>query len=200
MAITANTSVRFVKGYHEVTPVPQLAIDKHLEHRLGVILDICPEGVGHWDALYELEAQLFLGVLREISHVIDHDTLRIEVEGGMECESVDALGEHLLAIPEEDRVPPLRMHFRRKGKLVCLEETEFWSQCGGPLPYSDSDTLSFYTAEDMSELLVSVCSAACRRVSVAVRTEVIQASVCPVHVPSWKLFFRKVIPWVIPWA
>jgi hypothetical protein len=33
---------------------------------------------------------------------------------------------------------------------VLLAETEWWSSVGGPMPYHDSQTISFFSAEDSS--------------------------------------------------
>ena len=48
-----------------------------------------------------------------------------------------------------------------KNNLVCLCDTEFWVNCGGVQPYSDSYTISLYTNEKMSGFfqheVLSVC-------------------------------------------
>jgi hypothetical protein len=180
--VSASILVRVVIGYHEVTPVPQQAIDERLDHRFAVAIEMHGNGLVTADD-QESDRRTMLAVLREMAGAIDHDALLIEAEGGKECDSVEALESCLEAIPEDDRMPPLCARFSSNGELVCLEETEFWSLCGGPWPYSDSDTLSFYTREDMSEVFLAACSAACERASAELQ-EAIGASVCPVVIPT----------------
>jgi len=46
---------------------------------------------------------------------------------------------------------PDRARFERRGEVVLWMETEFWSAAGGPAPYHDSVTLSFFSGADVSE-------------------------------------------------
>lgn len=46
---------------------------------------------------------------------------------------------------------PSRMRFLRNGVVVLHEESEMWNLIGGPSPYHDSVTLSFFSARPMDE-------------------------------------------------
>ena len=182
----AHCIIAIVKGYHEVTPVPQFARDHDLKHRFAVILN--SERASTSDVDFESDG--FLEILREILRVIDYGTVRIEVDEEIEYQYIEALSAHFSSTPEEDRLPPDRMSFRRRGLLTCLEETEFWSRFGGPQPYSDSYTLSFYTRDDLGGPLESACAEACQRAPARIE-EIIQGSAEPVRVPWWKKLIRK---------
>ena len=55
---------------------------------------------------------------------------------------------------------PDRIEFRSNDCAVCIVESEFWSQAGGPAPYHDSVTLSFYTSRVSADLLLAAARAA----------------------------------------
>lgn len=48
---------------------------------------------------------------------------------------------------DEEHFPPERVVFRNNEEIVAVAETEFWVNCGGPQPYSDSYTIAFYTKD-----------------------------------------------------
>lgn len=45
---------------------------------------------------------------------------------------------------------PDKVRFERRGEVVLWMETEFGNAVGGPAPYADSVTLSFFSASDLS--------------------------------------------------
>jgi hypothetical protein len=59
--------------------------------------------------------------------------------------------------PETDF--PDRIEFRQHDKTVCIIESEFWSQVGGPMPYHDSVTLAFYSSQLSTDLLLATARA-----------------------------------------
>jgi hypothetical protein len=48
---------------------------------------------------------------------------------------------------------PSRLRFERQGEVVLWMETEMWSLVGGPDPYHDSVTLSFFSKNDLNREL-----------------------------------------------
>ena len=181
------SSISMVVGYHEYTPVPALAAEKHLRNRFAVI----------FDPYVDFDAALFFDVLDAISKVIDHDTVLVNVDDNIECQSIDDLRRRLLSIPEDDpegdRLPPRGIVFRKRGEVTCVEETEFWANCGGPAPYHDSYTTAFYTREDLAGLFEAACVAACERAAVSVN-EVFRGAPDPVHIPLHK----RILTWMTP--
>ncbi len=55
---------------------------------------------------------------------------------------------------------PERIELRCADRLVCSVESEFWHRVGGPSPYHDSVTLSFYSRELTPELVAVTAHAA----------------------------------------
>lgn len=51
---------------------------------------------------------------------------------------------------------PSRIRFITDGHTTLLAETERWSMVGGPTPYHDSVTISFFSATPMSEKLQNI--------------------------------------------
>lgn len=173
-----NRYLSLVVGYHEVTPAPTLAVEERLAHRFGVVLD------------HDFDADLFASVILGVSAIVRFDEFCADCWGGARCDSTEEMIEQVMATHEHRPMPPLRMLYRNAGRLVCLEETEFWAYAGGPQPYSDSYTLSFYTAEDLAEDLLAACFTACRERG-AILYEVIRASPVPVDIPWWRCLLDK---------
>jgi hypothetical protein len=53
----------------------------------------------------------------------------------------------------EQAVFPSKLRFEQKGEVVLWMESEMWSLVGGPLPYHDSVTLSFFSKTDLGNKL-----------------------------------------------
>ena len=179
-----GSPIYIVTGYHSNTPISESARSERLMFRFALVL-----GTFHPDIDYMyFQDSIFLESLTQISKKIDHDTLIIKIDD-KEYYSIESLVNHLIAIPEEDRHPPDEVHFRKNGKLVCLEQTEFWALCGGEAPYSDSYTASFYTEKDMSEHFESACRTAIEAGGSQIK-EIIHASPEPIEQAWWNKFIR----------
>jgi hypothetical protein len=63
---------------------------------------------------------------------------------------------------------PSRIVFSKTERIVLAEEMEFWSLIGGPSPYHDSVTLSFFSATDLNETLESIFTDEARKLGVEV--------------------------------
>ena len=56
---------------------------------------------------------------------------------------------------------PHGIRFMKNGETLLIEESEMWNKIGGPAPYHDSLTLSFFSAEPMDQELYTIfCEAA----------------------------------------
>lgn len=180
--MTLCKRVILVRGYHLNTPIPAPALRANLRHRFAVVFDTedTPE--------MEFDAKLFCDILHEISTQIPYDEINIELDDGLMLSSVSELLDSYSGITEseeedEDREPPKRIRYSISGRASCHEETEFWVLCGGPPPYHDSYTFSFFTACDMSDSLAWACRVACSGVN---SLEMIDASSEPVSLSWWK--------------
>ncbi len=181
-----NSSIYIVKGYHEITPVPETAKEVCLNYRFAVVFDTYHQD---FDYMY-FQHVLFIKILVKIAKILDSDTILIELDDDTYYHSVEEFSKYLFATPEEDRQPPQRIYFRKNGELICLEETEFWVLCGGNLPYSDSYTASFHTMNDMPDSFAKACCNASECKGTTIK-EIIQASVEPIKLSRWRKIWGR---------
>jgi len=64
---------------------------------------------------------------------------------------------------------PTRFRFACHGATLAIAESEPWTTIGGPAPYHDSITLSFYTFIDISAPLRTIFSDAARTLGISIR-------------------------------
>lgn len=177
-----NISNYIVIGYHENTPFPVQAKAVGLVCRFALVLDSDHPEVDYM----HFQESFFLACLTEIAKRMDHDAVSLHVDGNS-YESIGAFSRYLFTIPQEDRQPPQAIYFKKNGNLVCLEETEFWTLCGGEVPYSDSYTASFYTEKNMADQFVKACLAAGETEGSGFK-DIIEASSVPVK----QSFLKKI--------
>jgi hypothetical protein len=180
--MAANKRITLVNGYHAQTPVPNSAMAANLGYRFAVVFHTDREDV---DCMC-FDAMLFCDVVQQMSAQIAHDELHINANDAAALKSLDELRATYTNMREEDRQPPRRIQFLKSGRLSCIEDTEFWVTCGGPQPYSDSYTASFYTRADMSATFSTACHGACEHCDFTT----IDAADRPVTVPWWKRLLR----------
>jgi len=181
-----NSPIYIVNGYHPFTPIPEKAIKTKLNYRFALILDTYPFDV-HDIYFKEL---LLIKILVQVSKVISYDSLLVVVDDCIEYQSIEDFSKYLSGIHEDDRQPPQRIEFRKNGNLVCIEETEFWYHCGGPAPYGDSYTLSFYTMENLSDSLQKASFIACELHGIRI-DKIIQASLESIRLTWWRKLLKK---------
>lgn len=162
--------ITLVAGHHAITPVPKSALAAGLGRRFAVVFHT-------YGGVVSIE--FFKDIQREIGRAIDHDALVIEVGESTTFESWQELEAFYAQADEDDRDPPARVRFERRGQLVGVMETEFWMYCGGPPPYSDSYTAAFYTAGDREVAFERACQGACQVGSDRKIVERIRATATP---------------------
>ncbi len=176
--MTQQGIITLVHGYHLDTHIPDQASKENLSFRFAIIFETAfPE---HNASFFQ--SRLFMALLSAITIQLDYTAVQIEADENTFYRTIDLFKEDLFKIPEDERMPPQRIFFRENGVLSCMEETEFWVLCGGPAPYSDSYTVSFYTKDDMAEIFDAACAAVCLDLGAIIR-ERIQGSSHPVQ--SW---------------
>jgi hypothetical protein len=148
--------IALVAGYHPCSFPPSPAHDVGLKERFAVVLSsFRPEKKGMF-----FDADLFVIIADAILRLIPHDALEIDM--GVQApalRSLRELTERYGSQDEMDRDPPPRIRVHCGGRLVAIEETELWAQVGGPAPYHDSFTMSFYTAENRAVEFRHICEA-----------------------------------------
>lgn len=178
--MTQQGIITIVHGYHVDTPIPEQVNKDNLKFRFAVIFETAfPE---HSTSFFQ--SKVFMVLLSAISEQLDYDNLQIVADEHSRYLTIDSFKENLFKVSEDDRMPPQRIFFQKNDDLTCMEETEFWVLCGGPAPYSDSYTASFYTKDDMTNAFDAACEAVCLDMGAEIRKRV-QGSPYPVR-SLWK--------------
>ena len=130
----SDRALCLVKGYHQDSYPPEIAYDVGLRRRFAIVL----ESYRRDKVEMFFDHDLFLGVVMGLSRAIEHDSIEIEMEEGERFSSLGELTKLYDQLAEVDQEPPVRIKFTLEGRLVCVEETEFWIRSGGSEPYHDS--------------------------------------------------------------
>ncbi|MCB1934989.1 MAG: hypothetical protein KDF59_03500 [Nitrosomonas sp.] len=175
--------ITIVYGYHPDTPVPEQVYTENLCYRFAIIFETAfPE----YNTIL-FQSELFIELLSAIKTQVGGDSIQIESDEKKQYQSINLFKDDLLKLAEDERMPPRRIFLRKNNSLICFGETEFWALCGGPAPYSDSYTVSFYTKENMNEVFNAACSNVCSEMGAIIR-ERIQGLPYP-EKPWWKKLF-----------
>jgi hypothetical protein len=162
-----NTNFRqiaLVAGYHSCSFPPPIAYDAGLRERFAVVLSSYrPDKDGMF-----FDADLFVRLADAILKVIPHDSLVIETGDLPRLQSLSDQAKQYASPDEIDREPPDRIKVFCDGRLVAIEETEPWVAMGGPAPYHDSFTMSFYTADDRAAEFRHICESVAQQDGVMV--------------------------------
>ncbi|TCJ12797.1 hypothetical protein EZJ19_11190 [Parasulfuritortus cantonensis] len=151
---TRQGIITIVHGFHPATPVPAIVYRNNLRFRFALVFETAIPDCGS----IVFQSESYIGLLSIIIRNLDFDGIQIDADENNTYDSFDSYKESLFRIAEPDRLPARRILFKNNGKLTCYEETEFWAFCGGPSPYSDSFTISFYTENDMSGTFDAICA------------------------------------------
>lgn len=168
-----------VLGYHPDTPVPQDVRSARLGSRFAIVFDpyFADGGRPQLDllcALLDAVASSFFWTGLQIELRPES----IEYASGVTVQSIRGFRQHANKAGEEDWEPPPRIRFSNGQDIVCLEESEFWNECGGPFPYSDSYTMSFYTRRVMAKEFQAACERVCDQLGAEI-TATIEADLIP---------------------
>jgi hypothetical protein len=154
---TWDRSIALVSGYHTHCYPPKTAYRANLRHRFAIILQSdCTT-----DPNPSFDVEFFLALLKTMQAMIRFDRQIIALENSLSFETLDELAAHYFRIGLNESEAPRKIAYYNQSTLVCEEETEFWNMVGGPSPYHDSRTFSFYTPEDRFEAFASRIAATC---------------------------------------
>jgi len=153
-----RTSFQIVLGTHDATPVPAAARAHGLTQRFALVQSTHAPGVA--DMLVDSSALLVL--LRTFDmHLASAGRLYWDrARRRRERVALASLTAYYRTTPQEEHEPLTGGEWLRGQRLVALLHTERWANVGGPAPYHDSLTYSFYTAEDCSHGLLDALRAA----------------------------------------
>jgi hypothetical protein len=178
-----------VAGYHTDSYPPADAYESGLRHRFAVVLDTYRRD--KVDMYFDTD--LFLRLVPTLCQFIGYDQVDICMIDGSHFPSFDALARHYAACEEDDQHPPDRIELGRKGCLGIVE-AEFWTAVGGPSPYHDSYTLSFYTHHDRSAELRRVVEGVCSEAGAEITGYYEARQSKEPYCPWWK----KAMQWFTP--
>lgn len=126
-------TVTIVHGYHAYWPVPDIATSNRLTSRIAVVLPT--HDVEKGEMVYRAED---VDTVLSIVGSAMGSQVQIRVfESGLVSASKPGYTS------DEDRLQTAQF-FDEVGRLVAFAEHEPWTAIGGPFPYHDSCTLSFY--------------------------------------------------------
>jgi hypothetical protein len=184
VGVTNDRSLCLVSGYHAVSYPPVAAYEAGMRHRFAVVLDTYRRD--KIDMFFDSSLALLL--VPALCQIIRYDQLSIRMAGGATISSIEELARHYSGLEEVDRDPPACIEVWRGGAIGAIVQTEWWSSVGGPSPYHDSYTISFYTANDHSsefrQAIEDLCLAAGASITGFYREE--QAKQPYSYLPWWK--------------
>ena len=146
-----------VSGYHDCTFPPAEAYDAGLRERFAIVLgSFRPDRDGMC-----FDAKVFLRLGEALCAALPHTSLLVELPGGARFTSFGDLAREYARVSQDERDPPRRVRLFNGDDPVCVMDTEFWVNVGGPAIYHDSYTFSFYTAADHAESFRALCAGVC---------------------------------------
>lgn len=147
--------LRCVIGVHPDTPIPDDVHSHALRYRFAVIVDpfsAPPMSVG-------TVARVVTAVLMETTRELVWNRVVVTMPDGTEYHRLLDATDHVLG--DEELNLPAKICYYQDESLFCLENTENWAAIGGPWPYSDSVTFSFYTPRDWALRFLHACERVC---------------------------------------
>ena len=138
--------VRFVKGNEGFSAIPQVVALSGLNERFAVIQETGIDGCNDWyfdKLLWRALVKYVVGQGGQVTALVDwRDEDEVPIEKFIDdWEKIDP----------QVQEPPWVLFTRVDGHLTLSMVTEYWCLSGGPWPYSDSYTYSFFSDRDVSE-------------------------------------------------
>jgi hypothetical protein len=146
-----RTTVSFVAGFDGVMPLPDAAISAGLKHRFAIVQSTYrPDSVDMYfdENLWEK--------LIGFAQALDPSALISVIEEGNSHEiNLNAFMSQWSSSTDPYPDPPPFVIVRDRRGIALLIATEYWTRVGGPPPYADSYTYSFYSRENIEQRAVS---------------------------------------------
>ena len=155
------------RGFNGLCDLPRAMADEPDLRRTALIFSPPDRTVDEGPDDWELCADVYWRIVADIGSLLPAATLHIFAAHGEERFSTP---EQWLAAercrfktdPDDIHEPPVRCFWLdSEGRTHVDARTEFWVHCGGPSPYSESYTISFYS--DTPELDAAIHDAIERR-------------------------------------
>lgn len=129
--------------------------------------------------------RLFSNLVKRLLEPLGCDSVAISLEDQQTLASLDELAKKIASLPEEDQLPPTHVRAMKDENLLCLVETEFWTRVGGPEPYHDSYTVSFYTRASHAAQFTQICRSVCTELGATISSMEVADTLTPPADDQW---------------
>lgn len=100
-----------------------------------------------WNITWDDVKEKFSSLISYITEQLDCEVLNV-FQVDTRCTTlVNSCSHYLLQLWENYADAPVKIEFVKNGEVICVMQSEFWHQIGGPAPYSDSYTFSFISVQ-----------------------------------------------------
>lgn len=170
-------SICLINGFHPYVKMPVEASVFPSPSRFSVIFRPFPGD----DWIVYLP--FYLDLISSLAKELGFDDVLVSADENT-CMGFDDYCSHINALSDDDQEPPEKVVFHKQDPSECVvADTEFWMAVGGPHPYSDSFTVSFYSAVDISGVLDAICTRLAIQHKIIIESR-IAASPIPVKVKT----------------
>lgn len=151
--MTTEPRAVFVVGYiADVDELPRDVEKLRLPRRIAMIMDSSspssPETV--------FDQETYERFVRCVIDLVKPEAMIVRDEGNeTTVHSIDETRQLQLRRPMEEREPFERIVLLKDGKAVAMIGSEPWANIGGPQPYNDDFVVPLFTAEDVSQQILS---------------------------------------------
>lgn len=154
--LLVNSSIYLVFGIDRYSNIPQCYKNEHDLYRVAIVFSPNDENYLLEDTIPEILKTMFA----HISQAFHFDSVKI-VHDGSEYSSLESFYQSTTTVSADGEIDyeiPEEIEFKISNTLLLVENTEFWAFIGGPYPYSDSFTFSFYSTNNNNEKFESIYS------------------------------------------
>ena len=169
-----KTSVHIINGFHNfVEPPKEFEKDAFLRRAAVVFIPdtICSNPSEEWLSVFPA----FVSIIKRTICLFNANSIEI-LHYGKVFDSIGKYEEYILSLPKDDDdisiEPPRQIRFVSQNSSVCVMEAEYWAYYGGPPPYSDSFTISFYAYDGAIDGIVSICESVFQQESIKVMSNI----------------------------
>lgn len=158
--IMNEKSIAVVFGYlPKIDFISKIANDLNLKRRIAIALDT------HRSDMVDMyfDVDLLFSLMNLLLTGIPYDSFVVTLNDNenQKMKSISDISHYYSNIDEDNREPFQSVKVIKRNQTICFIETKLYTQAGGPMPYSDTYTFSFYVEdykrEDIQHTLTHHC-------------------------------------------
>ncbi len=109
------------------------------------------------DEMY-FDSEMLLKIVKDILPIFPHDTISVLFDSKkIRIKNIENLNVEDLVNSVEENDPFVRLEVLLNNNIICLVNVECYTAIGGPIPYHDTYTFSFYSDDySIEELLTRI--------------------------------------------